>query len=127
MSEQEYRMQVNDGYEFERVNRYVQASEAGLNGLKDMNPFLRLRQAIDSKPDIERACVAVLAACDSPKTLDELEDALNEIGIKTRYADGSIDVYPSHILDVLDRAGVVVWDSGWVITDEGRETLRLFS
>ncbi len=95
-------------------------TEAGLSVARSHRPFDAIEELVmGDEPRYGDAYLLVLDACSSPQTKGQLEGLLKgnpALENPTRYA--------SFFIDRLERAGAVVWDGGWRLTDEGRAFLE---
>ena len=62
---------------------------------------------------------------ESPRTYAEIEQLLTGRPVLQTIIDGRLEtMQPSVFVDKLERAGALVWDKGWTLTEEGRDFLQ---
>ena len=80
----------------------------------------RLARMLAEKTQHKPALRLLVDLCETPQTLSSITAALKSAGVPTEPARGVEPVYPSLLLDSLQRTGVIVWEDGWRLTKEGR-------
>lgn len=98
----------------------LQTTDAGRDVLKTHSPAKRLRQLLDEHAQYEGVFTAIMRYCESPRTLQDITVEIQRMGYSTQPAKGAEVLYPSFVIDNLQRAGIIVWDSGWQLTEGGR-------
>ncbi|MGV8084119.1 MAG: hypothetical protein AB2L09_10880 [Coriobacteriia bacterium] len=111
------------------VASYAYATtDAGLAIWEEMNPRKRILDLLGIAPEHEETYAELLEFCASPKTYKEIEDLLKERDILSfGMAPNEPAIHPSYFVDTLERVGGIVWDGGWIASEEGRaivETIR---
>ena len=90
------------------------------------SPIHRLERLLDWEPlrrDTYVELLAFIAA--EPRPYAQVESLLKGSPVLETVINGRIEtVQPSVFLDKLERAGVLVWNKKWEITEEGREYLE---
>ncbi|MBR2790470.1 MAG: hypothetical protein IKD70_07660 [Eggerthellaceae bacterium] len=104
----------------EDVQVAYEITEGGKELLAEYAPTARLDKLFASKPQYINAYKETLKLCREPKTLAEVTDMLRSLGVPVDHKPGVDIVYPSFLLDGLQKAGVLVWNDGWNLTEEGR-------
>ena len=98
----------------------------GLRLLEERSPRKRLEALLDWEPSRRDTYVQVLnLIAEEPKTYAQIESLMKGSPALETMINGRIEtVQPSVFLDKLERAGVLVWNKKWQITEEGLEYLK---
>lgn len=88
-------------------------------------PRARLEELLDLVPARRATYVEVLEFCATPRGYDEVKALLEGRDVLLVGADDTgRPIQPSVFLDKLERAGAVVWEDGWRLTEGGRGYLE---
>lgn len=92
---------------------------AGQNAANILSEDNRLRKLFAEESRYHDIFVQVLEGCSSPKSRMDIEDMLegNPILEKPK-------VYPSFFIEMLEKAGGLVWDEKWKTTQAGKDFLK---
>ncbi len=100
-------------------------TEAGVAVFDELDPRRRILDLLDTMPEYLDTFARVLEFCASARTYMEIEDLLNESGLCWSGVTEDEDaVHPSYFVNNLEKAGALVWDEGWLLSDEGRAILK---
>ena len=102
----------------------IAITQAGTFALSALAPAARMTAKFGEKPERYTTFLAVLDFCREPRTLAEVKRLFEEDATLNR--ETTVDRQPlscDFYLSELERAGGIVWDGGWVCTDEGRAFL----
>ena len=105
----------------EDVQVAYEITQDGKELLAEFAPTARLDKLFASKPQYINAYKETLKLCCEPKTLAEVTEMLRILGVPVDHKPGVDIVYPSFLLDGLQKAGVLVWNNGWILTEEGKK------
>lgn len=88
-------------------------------------PGARLESLLEREPARRGAYLQLLDyIAQEPRTYPQIEDLLKGNPALQATIDGHLEtVQPSVLLDKLERAGVLVWNNDWQITEEGHRYL----
>lgn len=114
-----------DEEQVDRAQIAYSVSAIGSAVLEHMNPKSRLSALIEEHPEREICYRKLLDFCSStPRTRQEIDALLKEDCEREKKRTGGLPgLYPSYYSDVLERAGCIVWDRGWIDTAEGKALL----
>jgi len=101
-----------------------QTNEVGLAFVEQMNPKNRLLEMLDIEPAYYETYTEVLEFLTEKRSMAEIDTLLR--GREALMANRKPDdrpIQPSVFVDKLEKAGGIFWESGWIITPEGRELL----
>lgn len=88
------------------------------------SPKARLEELLGLVPARRSTYVEVLEFCETPRSYDDVKALLDGREILHVGSDGTAQpIQPSVFLDKLERAGAVVWEGGWQLTEGGRAYL----
>jgi len=88
---------------------------------EQFRPGTRVREMLDAAPEYADTYVAIMSFCRESRTYQEIEDFLDGSGAGS---SGEEDVvHPSYFVNALERAGALVWNGGWLLSDDGRALL----
>ena len=92
----------------------------------ERSPKHRLERLLDWEPLRRKTYVEILEfIAAEPRPYADVESKLKGSPVLETVINGRIErVQPSVFLDKLERAGVLVWNKKWEITEEGREYLE---
>ena len=110
---------------FSEAYAMLTTSDAGRVVVDELSIANRLQLILEQHPQYLDAFTRVLKVCAKPQTLSDIDDQLKQLGYKTSANKSGECLYPSFILDFLNQAGFLLWDSGWMISNEGKEALTL--
>lgn len=99
-----------------RFNWYLSVVGSAL--IDNLSPVTRLQSLLAEDPQAEPIYQSILAYCQKPRSRADVETHLTD----AHKLDG-FDVFTSFFLDRLEQNGGLVWDEGWVTTQEGEECL----
>lgn len=98
----------------------LKTTEAGLAAIDDMDPATRLNSLFAEVPERNETYLRVMDFCRTPRTFDEVAALLEgDAPAKSRNPYTDLSLYPSAYLGHLEGAGGLVWDEGWILTDDG--------
>lgn len=103
-----------------------QTTEEGEQVVAEASPEARIGDLFEREPERADTYVELLAFFDEERrSYQSVCDLLKGRDVLFRtLGDGSRQrIQPSVFVDRLERAGAIVWDDGWVLTDEGRRVL----
>lgn len=107
----------------EQATLMVVTTEVGKEVVGKMSVKARLDELFKDKPEYVSAYEGILSFCAQPRYLNEITEKIQSMGIATAPAPGVTPVYPSFLLDTLQKTGVICWNDGWCLTEEGRKAL----
>lgn len=93
-------------------------TEAGARVIEEMAPALRIDALFAEKPRYQGLLLEILTACATPRSLKDVEALC-----AGREELTQPKIYPSALLDLLERAGGIEWRGGWITTDAGKEAV----
>lgn len=107
----------------ELVHDYgFETTDAGRETVKAHDPVRRILELLDDLPARKDTYIELMDFCkESPRAYTEVgrflegHDALKHVDV----ASGQV-LQPSVFLDKLESAHAIVWDGGWILTEEGR-------
>lgn len=82
----------------------------------------RLMRLFDREAHYRDIYLQVLRMCLSPKSRREIESALGGIPVLENPV-----VLPSFFIESLEKAGGLIWNERWVVTETGKELLERFN
>ena len=102
-----------------------QTTPVGVRLIESHTPIQRLESLLDWEPRRKETYIQLLEYIDQePRDYSQVESLLKGSPVLETVIDGRIEtVQPSVFLDKLERAGVLVWNKNWQITEEGRKYL----
>ena len=92
-----------------------EATGEGREFLKEYSPELLFEKFMDKESEHAGLIGEILAACAKPVGMGELEERYKGHPAMT---PGKLSV--SYFVDELEKAGALVWQDGWVVTEAGR-------
>ncbi|MEE8716430.1 MAG: hypothetical protein SOI26_04800 [Coriobacteriales bacterium] len=104
----------------------LQTTDEGEQAIADASPEVRVRDLLEREPERRDTYAELLAFFEEePRSYRSVCDLLQGRDVLFRVmADGSRQkIQPSVFVDRLERAGAIVWDEGWTLTEEGRRAL----
>ncbi len=102
-----------------------ETTEVGRAFVAQHAPRARLIELLDLVPARRETYVEVLEFCREPRGYHDIETLLAGRDILRFGPDGTEEtIQPSVFLDKLERAGAIVWDGGWRLTEGGEDYLR---
>ena len=98
----------------------------GLRLIEERSPRKRLEALLEWEPSRRDTYVQVLDfIAEEPRPYAQIESLLKGTPALETVIDGRIEtMQPSVFLDKLERAGVLVWNKKWQITEEGLDYLK---
>jgi hypothetical protein len=100
-------------------------TEAGLEVVERMSPQARLFSLLEIAPEYYDTYLEVLDYLCEKHSMAEVDTLLRGRPVLlARREPGDRPIQASVFIDKLERAGGIVWQGGWTITDEGRELLE---
>ena len=101
-----------------------ETTELGREFVSRHTPKARLEELLDLVPARRSTYVEVLEFCEEPRSYDEVKKLLEGRDVLHAGEDGTRQpIQPSVFLDKLERAGAVVWDGAWRLTEGGKDFL----
>jgi hypothetical protein len=104
----------------------LQTTDEGEQAIADASPEARVRDLLEREPERRDTYAELLAFFEEePRSYRSVCDLLQGRDVLFRVmADGNRQkIQPSVFVDRLERAGAIVWDEGWTLTEEGRRAL----
>lgn len=100
-------------------------TDIGCEIIAEHNPLTRLTDLMGTRPDRADTFDELLRfIAEKPRSYDDVKSLLSGRPVLETVINGRIEVVqPSVFIDKLERAGVLVWDKGWKLTEEGRSYL----
>lgn len=103
----------------------LETTEAGKAAIADMEPAERLRTLFAEVPERNETYLRVMEFCRIPRTFDEVSTLLKDAApAKSRNPYTDLPLYPSAYLGHLEGAGGLLWDEGWILTEDGAAFLE---
>ncbi len=98
----------------------VQTTADGADAAEQMAPASRLERLCAAQPERSWAFAEVLGFCEEPRSYAEVAEHLRACGAtdSLRATNGQA-LQPSYFLDMLERAGALVWDGAWKAQEAG--------
>ncbi len=104
-----------------------QTTELGDALLEESSAQSRAEKLFEREPERKETYIELLGFIDDePRTYDAVKNLLDgrEVMWRINPNDGCRQkIQASVFVDRLERAGLIVWDNGWVLTSEGRDVL----
>lgn len=100
-----------------------QTTDVGKAVADGLAPSKRLEQLFAERPQWREACIAVMRYLVDRHTFAGVDSMLRSSGVSLGVAFTGDPVQPSVVVDKLERAGIIVYDEGWILSDEGKEAL----
>ncbi len=98
---------------------------AGEAAHEQLAPRKRMLELLDTTPEHAGTITAILEFCTSSRTYEEIEDLLaGSSTVSSGTSPEEAAVHPSYFVSNLERVGAVVWNDGWLLSDEGRVILE---
>ena len=102
----------------------VETTAAGADAAETLSPERRLDALLQRVPERHQAFVDVLAFCEEPRSFAAVQGFLDQAGVLgVLRAENGQPLQASFFVDMLERAGALVWDGAWCATDAGRALL----
>ena len=103
----------------------LETTEAGKAAIADMEPAERLQALFAEAPERNETYLRVMEFCRIPRTFDEVSTLLKDAApAKSRNPYTDLPLYPSAYLGHLEGAGGLLWDEGWILTEDGAAFLE---
>ena len=90
---------------------------------EQLGPETRVGDALAGTPEHADTYLTIMAFCRESRTYQEIEDLLADSGLSLLGAEGDA-VHPSCFVSALETAGALVWNGGWLLSDDGRALLE---
>lgn len=105
---------------------HYKTTEVGRAFIEEYSPKARLVQILNLNPERTETYVDVLEFVKAqPRTYAEIQKLLAGRPALQTVIDGHVEtMQPSVFVDKLERAGALVWNEGWTLTEEGVEFLE---
>jgi len=88
-------------------------------------PQARLAELLEAEPRRRNVYIQVMEYLEeSPRTYAQVGDLLSQSGALTPFCLDEVGMQPSVFLDKLERAGGIVWDEVWLLTEGGGGFLK---
>lgn len=100
-----------------------QTTDVGREVASRLAPRKRLEDLFEARPERREAYLAVMRYLVDKHTFAGVDSMLRNEGVSLGVAFTGDPVQPSVIVDKLERAGIILYDEGWVLSAEGREAL----
>ena len=98
----------------------VQTTDIGRQAEEELSPNKRLSQLFSAVPTRLTGFLDVIDFCDVPRTFREVDALLRDTeALQAGVLTGQQPLQSSYYLDMLERAGGLVWKDGWEATREG--------
>lgn len=105
----------------------VQTTAAGADAAEKMSPAARFEELVADQPTRSQAFEEVLAFCEEPRCFADVEGHLEACGVLGNLrAENGQPLQASYFVDMLERAGVLVWDGAWRTSADGLKALESF-
>lgn len=103
---------------------HYKTTEVGLKFLEEYSPKVRLVELLELTPERTDTYIEVLEfVAGGSRSMADIEGLLEGREIQT-FINGRYEtIKPSVFVDKLERAGALVWNSGWNLSEEGRSYL----
>ncbi|MDR1185074.1 MAG: hypothetical protein LBK67_09805 [Coriobacteriales bacterium] len=102
-----------------------ETNEYGRELVERMSPKRRLLELLDATPEFYDSLIEVLEFLTEKRTMANIDTLLRGRDVlKVGRALGDPLIQPSAFVDKLEKAGGIYWQTGWIISDEGREVLK---
>ncbi len=95
-------------------------TELGKDLAAEMKPSLRMYALLEEFPDWEAALVDTVEFLSTKHSTADVDRFLRNLNLSAKPDDR---MQPGVFVDRLEKAGVIAWSDGWLITREGREFL----
>ena len=103
----------------------LETTEAGKAAIADMEPAERLQALFAEAPERNETYLRVMEFCRIPRTFDDVSALLKDAAsAKSRNPYTDLPLYPSAYLGHLEGAGGLLWDEGWILTEDGAAFLE---
>lgn len=104
--------------------RYI-ITDAGAEAIRRFNPAIRTKDLFKSQKESRIALFRkLLEFCSVPKSLDEIIAYTDgDPGLEVDSRTGVMHMQPSAYIGLLDQAGALTWENGWLATKGGMEAL----
>lgn len=100
------------------------ATETGLGELDALRPSTRLAQLADLEPARAPIYRELLSFCTTRRSFAEINRHMGSLGLFNRESANPSAPTPGVYVDKLAQAGGIVFDTGWLTTEEGRGYLE---
>ena len=105
----------------------VKATPVGEQVADDLTPEKRLGDLFAHAPGRVKAFKDVMGFCRESRTFAEINAFLRARSGDTLATTSSQTLNPSYYVDMLERAGVLVWNQGWKLTGRGAKALQVIA
>lgn len=87
---------------------------------RENSPERRMAALFDEKPDLVPLYQILLAWCAQPRSYTEISSFVSQqTSLSDQIATSIRDLDASTFVSELEKAGGLVWDGGWIVTEEG--------
>lgn len=107
------------------ADEVYETSEIGRKAVSRHAPHARLAELMGGEPQRETVYRELLSFCaEEPRTYRAISSLLENRSVLYRTVQGHRQlIQPSVLVDKLQRAAGLVWQNGWMTTEEGKEFL----
>jgi hypothetical protein len=106
------------------VEQRVMTTEVGRKAIRLDDPGLRLCDLLVEKESRLSTYRRLLEFCAIPRQLEEIASFLaDDPGLEIDHGTGVAGMQPNAYISKLDQAGGLVWNDGWVATEEGLKSI----
>lgn len=109
-----------DGFDDLVAQFAYRITEAGRAELEALRPSTRLAQLAELEPTRTPVYRELLAFCATKRTFAEINRRMHELGLFSGQSASAETPTPGVYVDKLAQAGGLVFDAGWLTTEEGR-------
>lgn len=103
----------------------VQTTDLGEKAEAELAPEKRMRSIFSMVPARMTAFLDVIDFCNVPRTFKEVDALLRgSEALRAGVLAGQQPLQSSYYLDMLERAGGLVWKDGWKATEEGTRLVK---
>ncbi len=90
------------------------------------SPYERIQELFEDIPERYNTYIELMDFCaEEPRTYTEIEELLNnQTALTQEMRFMQQPVQPSVFVDKLEGAAGIIWNGGWILTDEGRKILQ---
>ncbi|MCD8316076.1 MAG: hypothetical protein LUB61_01530 [Eggerthellaceae bacterium] len=103
----------------------VETTEAGRAVINIMDPKKRFASQLAQKPHRAETFYRLMEFCEVPRKFPEIQEFFkNTPGLAIDTVQVHHKLSPDFYVDKLDKAGILVWQKAWILTDAGKEALN---
>jgi hypothetical protein len=109
------------------ITQYAfQTTEVGLAIMKEYDPKQRLSALFGETPERAEIYLDVLNLATTKRSLAEIDRRIRASdAFESLRSDAEVPLTPGMFVDKLAASGGIVFDKGWVITEEGKELIKV--